>query len=63
MNPINNFDYHVACDDFFLYELGRLIDEERASLDEDEFRSLIEAGIHEHIERRLDIRTGIAARF
>jgi hypothetical protein len=60
-NPINNFDYRVGCDDFFLYELGRLIDEDRASLEDDEFPRLIGAGIHEHIERRLEIRAEIAA--
>jgi hypothetical protein len=54
------FDYRVACDDFLLYELGRLIEEDRASLDEDEFRRVIDAGIHEHIERRLDIRAEMA---
>src|SRR6516225_5193284 len=62
-NPIDNFDYRIRCDDFFLYELGRLIDEDRASLEDDEFRTLIEAGIHEHIERRLEIRAEIAGRF
>lgn len=60
MKSINDFDYRVECDDFFLYELGRLIDEDRASLEDDEFRRLVEAGIHEHIERRLDIRAEIA---
>jgi hypothetical protein len=59
---LDNFDYRVGCDDFFLYELGRLIDEECASLDNDEFRALIEAGIHEHVERRLDIRAELAGR-
>ena len=62
-NPIDNFDYRIGCDDFFLYELGRLIDEDRASLEDEEFRRLIDAGIHEHVERRLEIRAGIAARF
>jgi hypothetical protein len=57
---LGNVDYRVGCDDFFLYELGRLIDEDRASLEDDEFRRLIEAGMHEHIERRLDIRAEIA---
>lgn len=59
-NPLDNLDYHVDSDDFFLYELGRLIDEDRASLEDDEFRGLIETGIHEHIERRLDTRAEIA---
>jgi hypothetical protein len=57
---LDNIDYRVGCDDFFLYELGRLIDEDRASLEDHEFCRLIEAGIHEHIERRLDIRAEIA---
>ena len=55
-----DFDYHVECDDFFLYELGRLIDEDHASLEDDEFRMLIDSGIHEHVERRLEIRSEIA---
>src|SRR5437016_14104171 len=61
-NVLDNFDYRVRCDDFFLYELGRLIDEERASLEDEEFRTVIESGIHEHIERHLDIRAEMAAR-
>ena len=62
MKPLENFDYHVACDDFLLYELGRLIEEDKASLDEPEFRTLIDAGINEHIERKLDIRAEMARR-
>ena len=61
-NPLENFDYRVQCDDFFLYELGRLIEEDRASLEDEEFRRLIDAGIHEHIERRLEPRAEIATR-
>ena len=61
-NPLDNFDYRVQCDDFFVYELGRLIEEDRASFDDEEFRRLVDAGIHEHVERRLDIRAEIAAR-
>ena len=56
-NVLDNFDYRVGCDDFFLYELGRLIDEELASFEEEEFRTVIDAGIHEHIERHLEIRS------
>jgi hypothetical protein len=37
-----------------------LIEEDRASLEDEEFRRVIEAGIHEHIERRLDIRAKMA---
>ena len=61
-NPLENFDYRVECDDFFLYELGRLIEEDRTSLEDEEFRRLIDAGIHEHIERPLEIRADVAAR-
>jgi len=60
-NPLENFDYHIECDDFFLYQLGRLIEEDRVSFDDEEFRRLIDAGIHEHIERRLEIRAEMAA--
>jgi len=60
MKPLEHFDYRVSCDDFLLYELGRLIDEDKASLDEPEFRTLIDAGVAEHIERRLDIRAEMA---
>jgi hypothetical protein len=61
-NPLDNFDYRVDCGDFFLYELGRLIEEDRASLEEAEFHRVIEAGIHEHVERRLDVRADLAMR-
>jgi hypothetical protein len=61
-NPFDNFDYRIECDDFLLYELARLIEEDRASLDDDEFRRAIDAGIHEHLERRLDIRAQMAMR-
>ncbi len=61
-DKFQSFDYRIACGDFLLYELGRLIDEDRANLDEDEFRRVIDAGIHEHIERRLDIRAEMARR-
>src|SRR6476659_6027311 len=62
-NVLANFDYQVECDDFLLYELGRLIEEDRASFDDEEFRRMIETGVHEHIERRVDIRAEMARRF
>ena len=61
-NPLESFDYGIDCDDFLLYELGRLIEEDRATFEDEEFRRVIEAGIHEHIERRLDIRANMAMR-
>jgi hypothetical protein len=59
---LEGFDYQVDCDDFLLYELGRLIDDDRASLDDEEFRELIDEGIHEHVEIRLELRAEIALR-
>jgi hypothetical protein len=61
-NPFADFDYRISCDDFLLYELGRLIEEDRASFEDEEFRSVIGSGIHEHIERRLEIRAELALR-
>ncbi len=57
---IEYLDYRVDCDDFLLYELGRLIEEDRASIEDEEFRRVIDEGIHEHIERRLDVRADLA---
>jgi hypothetical protein len=62
MNPFEGFDYAVACDDFLLYELGRLIEEDKASFDEPEFQTVIGTGIYEHIERRLTVRSNMALR-
>jgi hypothetical protein len=61
-NPLEKFDYRIECDDFLIYELGRLIEEDRASFDDEEFRRVIDGGIHEHIERRLDVRANMALR-
>lgn len=61
-NPLEAFDYGVECDDFLLYALGRLIEEDRASLEDAEFMGVIEAGIHEHVERRLQVRADLALR-
>ncbi|HYR86398.1 MAG TPA: hypothetical protein VE422_20090 [Terriglobia bacterium] len=59
-NLLDNFNYRVECEDFLLYELGRLIDEDRASLDDEEFRRVIDEGIREHVETRLDVRAELA---
>jgi len=56
------FDYEVERDDFVLYELTRLINEERASFDDPEFRALIDEGIRGHIEEKPAIRAGLAER-
>lgn len=54
------FDYAVHSEDFILYELHRLIEEDRASFDDAEFRKLIDEGIRAHIEDSLDIRARLA---
>jgi hypothetical protein len=54
------FDYSVAGEDFVLYELHRLIEEDRASFDDSEFRHLIDEGIRAHIEDNLDTRARLA---
>jgi hypothetical protein len=59
-SSLDGFDYRVKCDDFVLYELGRIIEEDRASLEDEEFRRLIREGIHEHIDTRLEIRAEMA---
>jgi hypothetical protein len=43
-----------------LYELGRLIDDDRATFEDEEFQRLIESGIHQHVERRLTLRAEMA---
>lgn len=60
-NPLEAFDYRVHSDDFVLYELGRMIEEDRADLQDDDFRRLIDEGIHEHVELQPEIRGRIAA--
>lgn len=59
---LDDFDYRVECDDFLLYELGRLIEEDQASFQDEEFRRVIEEGIREHVDKRLDVRAEIAMR-
>ena len=59
---IAGFDFQVDADDFVLYELNRMIDEERASFEDEEFRILIDEGIREHIEENLTLRAQLAGR-
>jgi hypothetical protein len=54
------FGYQVRADDFVIYELNRLIEEDRASFDDPEFRKLIDEGIRAHIEENVDIRARLA---
>jgi hypothetical protein len=53
---IAGFDFFVDADDFILYELNRMIEEERASFEDEEFRILIDEGIREHVEENLQVR-------
>jgi hypothetical protein len=61
-NAIAGFDFLVDADDFILYELNRMIDEERASFEDEEFRILIDEGIREHIEENLRVRAQLAGK-
>src|SRR5438552_1354786 len=56
------FDYSVDQEDFVLYELHRLIEEDRASFDDAEFRTLIDAGVRAHAGERPEIRAKLAGR-
>ena len=58
----DDFDYRVELDDFLLYELGRLIEADQASFEDEDFRRVIDEGIHLHVEESIEIRTEIAAR-
>jgi hypothetical protein len=53
-------DFAVHPEDFILYELHRLIDEDRASFDDPEFRNLIDEGIRAHIQENAAIRARMA---
>lgn len=57
---IAGFDFNIAFDDFVLFELHRLIEEDRASFEDEEFRILIDEGIQQHVEDNLEIRAGLA---
>jgi len=59
---IAGFDFHVDADDFILYELNRMIDEERASFEDEEFRILIDEGIREHVEENLPVRARLTGK-
>ena len=60
---IQGFDYNVDPGDFIFYELARLIEEDRASFDDEEFRRLIDDGIQQHVEENPAIRAQLARRF
>lgn len=54
------FDYKVDAEDFVLYELHRLIEEDRASFDDPEFRTLIDTGVRAHVAESPEIRAKLA---
>jgi len=54
------FDFRIDNDDFILHELARLIEEDRASFDDEEFRRLVDAGVRTHIEEDLQVRADLA---
>src|SRR5688572_5571571 len=54
------FDYGVHREDFVLYELHRLIEEDRASFDDAEFRNVIDEGIRAHIQEMPHVRASLA---
>ena len=57
---LQDFDYNVEADDFILYEVDRLIEEDRASFEDEDFRRTIDEGIRNHIEELIEIRAQIA---
>jgi hypothetical protein len=57
---IAGFDYNVDAEDFVLYELHRLLEEDRASFDDPEFRTLIDFGVRAHIEENPAARAKLA---
>jgi hypothetical protein len=62
VEALAEFNFCVDPDDFILYELARMIDEDRATLEDDEFRSLMDEGIREHIEGNGAIRSALRDR-
>jgi hypothetical protein len=57
-----DFDFSVESDDFLFYEIAGLIDEDRASFEDEAFRRIIDQGIHDHIEERIELRAAMARR-
>jgi hypothetical protein len=57
---LSSFDYGIDAGDFVLYELHRLIEEERASFDDPEFRTLIDSGVRAHIADNLEVRAKLS---
>ncbi|MBI4473097.1 MAG: hypothetical protein HY646_10540 [Acidobacteria bacterium] len=62
LSALEGLDYRIPCADFLLYEVDRLIEEDRASLEDEEFRRVIDEGIHEYVDTRLEVRAAVALR-
>jgi hypothetical protein len=56
----NDLDFQIEPDDFVLYEVGDLIEQDRASFEDEEFRRIVDLGIHTHVEENLDLRARMA---
>jgi hypothetical protein len=56
-----DFDFGVSTGHFLIYELAALIDEDRASFEDEDFRRIIDSGIHEHVEDNVETRARMAA--
>ncbi len=59
---LDDFDYEVEGDDFLLYELSNLIEEDRANFEDEGFRRVVDAGIRQHFEERPGLRGRMWAR-
>src|SRR5205085_1802612 len=60
VEAVGPFDFGLDDDDFILYELNRLIEEDRASFEDEEFRILIDEGIRTHVEENISVRCRMA---
>ena len=59
---INDIEFQIGSDDFLVYEVGRLIQDGEPSLDDPEFRLLIEQGIRLHVNPDIHLRARLAER-
>jgi hypothetical protein len=53
-------DFQLDPEDFILYEVARMIEEDRATFEDEEFRRLIDEGIRQHIEENPRLRGELA---
>jgi hypothetical protein len=59
---LSGFDFKLDPEDFILYEVARMIEEDRATFEDEDFRRLIDEGIQQHIEESSHVRGELAAR-